>query len=610
MRRMLMRKLTPKFLSVLLMFAIVCTMFITNDGTTAQAATKKTTKITLNHKNATMSVGDTLTLKVKAVKPAKSSKKVTWKSSNKKIAVVNAKGKVSAKKNGTVTITAKAKSNPKVTAKCKIKVYKVTKTLTLTSKKSYTLNVGETRKLTAKVTSPKTGAAPITWSTKNNKIAKVTTKGKVTAVSSGTTTITGKSGKKKVTVKIIVKPETSATPGDTPAPDPNNSTTPDSKDTSTSDPNATTTPDLDPDNTPDPKPDNTPDPEPDNTPATKWGFSLITWSSNITTKVEKYGNGAKRDADGNHIYTAEFLSNGSVNWTKDVVFDVEDVTPNAYREMYDTMGIESGDISLTTETVTSWYNGYQWEIMEPLDDSEDTPVVYSEIATVGQNLTIHAKMGTRVIKITAKRAGIILDTIYVTANSYYDQTTFSYAPQDLKLYEAVRHKIEDALWTDDMTTLEKLGAIADYINQTAHYPYTDTVTKEYNPTFWENWSIDDKMLYYDASNDPILNRTMDLQGGIVTCQAASIVERVATEDLGLPYLYDSASDTVLDGEGVWIGMGSYSTNPYAPYHETLWYKDADEIQYPIDAQGAEYSQESGKASCEEHGCRKHLISLK
>ena len=53
---------------------------------------------------------------------------------------------------------------------------------------------------------------------------------------------------------------------------------------------------------------------------------------------------------------------------------------------------------------------------------------------------------------------------------------------------------------------------------------------------------------------------MDLQGGIVTCQAASIVEHAAMEDLGLPYLYDAVSDTVLSGEGVWIGMGSYSTN--------------------------------------------------
>lgn len=576
-----MSKLNKKYLSVLLMFAIACTMCITNDDTTAQAATKKTTKITLNYKNTTMSVGDTLTLKVKVVKPAKSSKKATWKSSNKKIAVVNSTGKVFAKKSGTVTITAKSKTNPKVTAKCKIKVYKATKILRLTSKKFYTLNVGETLKLTAKVKIPKTGAAPITWSTKDNKIAKVTAKGKVTAVSSGTTTITGKSGKKKVTVKITVKPETF--------------TILDSDDTATRDLDDSTTP----------------NPELDNTPATKWGFSLSGWTDTITTKVEKYGNNAERDAEGNHIYTAEFLSNGSVSWTKDVVFDVEDVTPNAYSEMYDAMGIASGDISLTTETVTSWnYGYYQRKIMEPLDDSEDTPVVRSETATVGQNLTIHAKMGTRVIKITAKRAGTVLDTVYLTASNHTANGLFDYAPQDLELYAAVRHKIENALWTDDMTNQEKLGAIADYINQTTHYPFTDTVTKEYNPTFWENWSIDDKMLYYGVGSDPILNRTMDLQGGIVTCQAASIVEHAAMEDLGLPYLYDAVSDTVLSGEGVWTGMGSYSTNPYSPYHETLWYKDADEIKYPIDAQGAEYSHESGKASCEEHGCREHLISLK
>ncbi len=32
----------------------------------------------------------------------------------------------------------------------------------------------------------------------------------------------------------------------------------------------------------------------------------------------------------------------------------------------------------------------------------------------------------------------------------------------------------------------------------------------------------------------ILNRIMDLQGGIVTCQAAGILQIAATEDLGLP----------------------------------------------------------------------------
>lgn len=72
--------------------------------------------IKLNKKTVTLGAGSTqqLTATVKG-----NSKKVSWKSSNTKTATVNSKGKVTAKKSGTVTITAKANG---VSAKCKIKI--------------------------------------------------------------------------------------------------------------------------------------------------------------------------------------------------------------------------------------------------------------------------------------------------------------------------------------------------------------------------------------------------------------------------------------------------------------------------------------------------------
>lgn len=198
-------KYTKRILSVLLAFVIVCTMCLANSSLIVQAAANNPTSITLSNKKASMSVGETMTLKVKSITSAKVSKIVTWKTSNEKIATVSSKGKVKAKRNGTVTITVQSKSNPKVTAKCKIKIYKATKKLNLTSSKTYSLIVGKQQKLSAKVTNPKKGAAPITWSTKNNKVAKVNKNGIVTAVSKGTTDIIGKSGKKKVTVRIVVE---------------------------------------------------------------------------------------------------------------------------------------------------------------------------------------------------------------------------------------------------------------------------------------------------------------------------------------------------------------------------------------------------------------------
>lgn len=75
-------------------------------------------KVKLSKKKATLKVGKTL--KLKATKtPSNSTDKLTWKTSNKKIATVK-NGKVKAKKKGKVTITVKTTSGK--TAKCKITV--------------------------------------------------------------------------------------------------------------------------------------------------------------------------------------------------------------------------------------------------------------------------------------------------------------------------------------------------------------------------------------------------------------------------------------------------------------------------------------------------------
>lgn len=84
---------------------------------------KTNSKITLNYKNVTMQAGSSLNLHTASAKGLKSSRKVTWKSSNKKVATVNKNGVVKAKKSGTVTITATTKDK-KSKASCKVKVQK------------------------------------------------------------------------------------------------------------------------------------------------------------------------------------------------------------------------------------------------------------------------------------------------------------------------------------------------------------------------------------------------------------------------------------------------------------------------------------------------------
>ena len=93
-----------------------------NTTSTSASTTAKTTaptKVTLNKTSATLVVGKTLTLKA-TLTPAKATTKLTWSSSDTKVATVDKNGKVKAVKKGTATITVKTSNNKKAT--CKITV--------------------------------------------------------------------------------------------------------------------------------------------------------------------------------------------------------------------------------------------------------------------------------------------------------------------------------------------------------------------------------------------------------------------------------------------------------------------------------------------------------
>lgn len=76
----------------------------------------------LSAKSKTLKVRKSYKLKVTITPKNATNKKVTYQSSNKKVATVSKSGKITAKKKGKVTITVISKSNPKVKAKCKITV--------------------------------------------------------------------------------------------------------------------------------------------------------------------------------------------------------------------------------------------------------------------------------------------------------------------------------------------------------------------------------------------------------------------------------------------------------------------------------------------------------
>lgn len=176
-----------------------------NEGTSTTTTQKKKPYVKLNVSSIPLQVKKS-TSAVKITKKYPANDKVkSYKSSNTKVAVVNKKGKVTAKKAGKATITITMKSGAK--AKYTVKVQKgkvVTKSLKL-NKKSCTLKKGKSFTLTA-ARNPLTATEKITYKTSNKKVAVVNSKGKITAKKKGKATITVKtSNGKKAVCKVTVK---------------------------------------------------------------------------------------------------------------------------------------------------------------------------------------------------------------------------------------------------------------------------------------------------------------------------------------------------------------------------------------------------------------------
>ena len=164
-----------------------------------QTASVKTSKVTVAEKKLTVKKGEKASLKA-TVAPFTSAQKLTYISSNKKVATVSKNGVVTAKKAGTAKITVKSGSKKVIVT---IMVPK-TKTTAITVVKNITVKKGKTCSLKAKA-APKNSDEKITYTSSNKKIATVTKSGKVKGVKKGTATITVKSGSETVKVNVTVK---------------------------------------------------------------------------------------------------------------------------------------------------------------------------------------------------------------------------------------------------------------------------------------------------------------------------------------------------------------------------------------------------------------------
>lgn len=170
---------------------------------TVQKAAVKTTKITTTTKSLTLAKGATYKKLASSitVTPVTSKEKVSYSSSNKKVATVSSKGVIKAKKAGTAKITVKSGSK-KVVVTVKVTGVKTTKLSGVPATKK--IAKGKSFKIKAAAT-PKNTDEKITFKSSNKKVATVTSKGVVKGLKKGTATITVQSGSKKMTCKVTVK---------------------------------------------------------------------------------------------------------------------------------------------------------------------------------------------------------------------------------------------------------------------------------------------------------------------------------------------------------------------------------------------------------------------
>ncbi len=181
-------KVAKRVLLLVMTLLLVCGMAVT--ASAARGGAK------ISARKAAICVKQSMTLQVTGTKA-----KVRWSSSNKKVAKVNAKGKVTGVKAGTATI--KATVNKK-TYSCKVTV----KSSGLDQTK-VTLEVGKTAKIKLYGTKIKS------VSSNKKAVAVISKKGKITAKKAGSCvlTIVGKNGKKyKCKVTVTPKEEAETTP--------------------------------------------------------------------------------------------------------------------------------------------------------------------------------------------------------------------------------------------------------------------------------------------------------------------------------------------------------------------------------------------------------------
>ena len=132
-------------------------------------------------------------------------KRVTWQSSDEKVATVDENGKVTAVGNGTATINATSVSGSyTATVSVTVKIPMEIQKLTIEAEKETLTKIGESTELKVKIEPENADLQKLIWKSHNEKVAITDENGKVTAVGNGTAEITVTTEDGKITASIMI----------------------------------------------------------------------------------------------------------------------------------------------------------------------------------------------------------------------------------------------------------------------------------------------------------------------------------------------------------------------------------------------------------------------
>ncbi len=166
--------------------------------------------IELSSSELTLNVGDKTQLTATITPEDATDKGVEWKSSDENIATVDSKGQIKALATGSATITCSALDGSGISTDCKINVIKMVSSVKI-NEKAVTVNVGKARLLAVAISPEDASNKELTWTSTDETIAKVDSKGRIEAIASGTATITctttdGSNKSSSITVTIKEPP--------------------------------------------------------------------------------------------------------------------------------------------------------------------------------------------------------------------------------------------------------------------------------------------------------------------------------------------------------------------------------------------------------------------